>query len=1296
MSGTIPTSTLEKFTTFGDLLRYLRRRSGLTQLQLSIAVNYSDTQISRLEQNLRLPDLTTIEARFVSALELEDEPKAVARLLDLAANTRREDVPAFGISPYKGLSYFDESDADMFAGRETLTAKLTERILALLSSKPPDEMRFLAIVGASGSGKSSLVRAGLVPALRWNKKSADWPIYTLTPTAHPLESLAASLADSVAATESLMDDLARDPRSLQIYIKRILQPANASQLLLIIDQFEELFALCHSEDERTSLINNLLVASSEPGGPTIVVITLRADFYAHCAGYYHLREALAQHQEYIGAMTDEELQRAIEEPARRGRWELEPGLADLLLHDVGHEPGALPLLSHALFETWQRRRGRMMTLGGYASSGGVRGAIAETAEAVFNDHLTPQQQVLARRIFLRLTELGDETSTGDTRRRATIEELILKPEEAESTRVVLKALADARLITMSRDAAEVAHEALIREWPTLRGWLEDNRDSIRLHRQLTDASLEWSAANHEADLLYRGARLTQASEWAATHSEEMNDLEREFLTASIESSEREAAEREAQRQRELVAAQMLAEAERVRAEENLQSANRLQVRNRVITVIGAFALVLAVLAGIFGVLSNRNAKVAQANSARAESMRLAGVANVLLLQNGDPEIAALLSIRALRSSYSIQADANLAESLDHLYNRQLFSGHTGSIYSVAFSPDGKYILTGSQDGTARLWDVQKGEEVRRFIVHKGGVSAVAFSPDGKLVVTGGNDGTVRLWDDKSGDEIKEFTGHANGVSAVAFSHNGKYLLTAGGDNTARLWDVETGELLQSFTGHSSFVSDVAFSPDDGYVLTGSFDTTARVWETTTGKELHAFTGHTQYSSVTSAAFSPDGKYVLTGNRDHTAQLWEVETGVEIRTFSDHTDSVNDVAFSPDGQYVLTGSEDKTVRLWNIQSGQEVRQFIGHQAGVKAVGFSPDGQYVLSGGEDNTARLWAATSNASPRIFSGHTLGVTSVTFSPDGRYALTGSQDATARLWDIASGREIRSFIGHTKAINSVAISPDGRYALTGSDDNTARLWNVETGQEVRVLTGHSIAGVVNVAFSPDNKYALTIGAGNTTNVQFMGETLLWDIQSGRIVRDFNIGPGLVGDNGYGIGFSPDNKYVFTGPYLSDLETGKLIKTFNAFAVHSLTISPDGKYVLTGDDDKTVRLWDAATGDLLRTFTQQVARGRSVAFSPDGKFALAGLDNNLAYLWDVGTGQQLRQFYGHSGRVDSVAFSPDGKYILTGSTDGTARLWDTDYHDTIRFACSLLWRDFTNEERTLYNLSDSMPTCPKP
>ncbi|MCL4301278.1 MAG: hypothetical protein KJ077_36590 [Anaerolineae bacterium] len=444
-------------------------------------------------------------------------------------------------SPYLGMQYFDVNDADRFFGREHLTAKLVSYL---------QERRFLAVIGASGSGKSSVVRAGLIPALSREQPLADgtfppedsfrWPVHIIAPTAHPLEALATSLtrdSESVTATATLMDDLKTDARSLHLYAVKLLQRTapKSTKLFLLVDQFEELFTLCRDETERRTFIDNLLTAaglssSGTNDGPTIVVITLRADFYHHCAQYNTLREALARYQEYIGPMSADELRQAIEHPAQRSGYEFEPSLVDLLLREVGDEPGTLPLLSHALLETWQRRRGRTLTFAGYHESGGVRGAIAKTAETVYNQRLTPAQQEIAKRVFLSVTELGEGTQ--DTRRRATQVELIPEPTEAPLVETVLKTLADARLVTTGEGTVEVAHEALIREWPTLRRWLDENRQSLQIHRQLAEDALEWDKNNRDEGYIYRGKRLTDVEKWVAEHANELTTLERAFIAAS--------------------------------------------------------------------------------------------------------------------------------------------------------------------------------------------------------------------------------------------------------------------------------------------------------------------------------------------------------------------------------------------------------------------------------------------------------------------------------------------------------------------------------------------------------------------------------------------------------------------------------------------------------------------------------------------------------------------------------------------------------------------------------------------
>jgi DNA-binding SARP family transcriptional activator len=464
-----------------------------------------------------------------------------------------DEQPAPGSPPYKGLEYFDTRDADLFFGREKLTAHLARRLR--------EGEQLLFVVGASGSGKSSLVRAGLIPDLKRGESlvdgsfppegNANWLVHVIQPTAQPLEILATSLwkeGSSLHNMAALIDDLRQDSCSLHLCARRLCQAQDATRLLLVVDQFEELFTLCQDERQRTAFIANLLTAI-DPNfeGPTSVVVTLRADFYAHCAQYPGLRQQLAAHQEYIGPMSSEELRRAIEEPARRGAWEFEPGLVDLILRDVRDQPGSLPLLSHALLETWRRRRGRILSLKSYAESGSVYGAIARTAETIYQQGLDDVQQAIARQIFLRLTELGEEAP--ETRRRARTSELLPSADQRPEVEAVLEKLVAARLVTVSEDYAEVSHEALIREWPTLRGWLEEDRQGFQLHRQLTETALSWESMDRDESVLYRGARLVSALEWSQEHQDEVNILEREFLQASSALAERRQRERERQLRR---------------------------------------------------------------------------------------------------------------------------------------------------------------------------------------------------------------------------------------------------------------------------------------------------------------------------------------------------------------------------------------------------------------------------------------------------------------------------------------------------------------------------------------------------------------------------------------------------------------------------------------------------------------------------------------------------------------------------------------------------------------------------
>jgi WD40 repeat protein len=577
-------------------------------------------------------------------------------------------------------------------------------------------------------------------------------------------------------------------------------------------------------------------------------------------------------------------------------------------------------------------------------------------------------------------------------------------------------------------------------------------------------------------------------------------------------------------------------------------------------------------------------------------------------------------------------------------------GHTDTVRSVAFSPDGKQILSGSEDGTIKFWDADTGREINTFSVYTLMVNSIAFSPDGRQVLSGSDTNTrIKLWDANTGKEIGTFSGHIENISSVTFSPDGRQVLSGSSDKTIKLWDINTGREIRTLNGHTRRVNTVTFSPDGKQILSGSYDETIKLWDANTGKEIRTFYGHT--GSVNSVVFSPDGRQILSGSGDNTMKLWDANTGREIRTFLGHTSGVYSVTFSPDGRQILSGSSDNTMKLWDADTGREIRTFYGHIGTVISISFSPDGRQVLSGSSDKTIKLWETNTGREIMTFSGHTSHVGSSTFSPDGKQVLSGSWDNTVKLWDVNTGQEIRTFLGHTHWVSSVTFSPDGKYILSGSYDKTIKLWDANTSMEIRTFYGHTSV-VLSVTFSPDGRQILS-GSGDTT-------IKLWDINSGREIRAFSGHTSHVGL----VVFSPDGKHILSGSgdgvKLWDVNTGKEIRTFSRDinGVRSVRFSPDGKQVISGSNDNTIKLWDANTGREIRIFSRNINGVASITFSPDGKQVLFGSDDNSIKLWDVNTGREIRTFSGHTNLVNSVIFSPDGKQIISGSYDGTIRLWD--------------------------------------
>jgi WD40 repeat protein len=1225
------------------------------------------------------------------------------------------------VNPYKGLRAFESADAADFFGREALTERLVERL--------GEGARFLAVVGPSGSGKSSVVKAGLLPALRRGRMpgSDRWFVVEMVPGTHPLDELEIGLLRvSADRPPSLMEQLQRDERGL-LRAARLAVPAADGELLLVIDQFEELFTGHADRAEAEHLLRILHAAALDAQSRVRIVITLRADFYDRPLMHPDFGRLMQLRTEVVLPLSETELAEAVRKPAERAGAELEPGLVEAIVADVKEQPGALPMLQYALTELFERRDGRVLTKAAYEATGRVSGALARRAEAVFAG-LDEAEQVAARQLFLRLVMLGEGTE--DTRRRTMHAELKALDVDQQALDAAVQAFGRSRLLLFDRDPAtraptlEVAHEALLREWRRLREWLDDSRADVRMQRLLGVAAREWMHAKRDASFLLRGTRLAQFEGWASASSVALAQDERTYLEASSADRQAREAEEEARHRRELIAAQQLAEAERRRAAVQAESARRLRRGALGLAGLALVAVVLAVVAFQARSTAQQERDNARRAAAVNHSLVLAADAQKTL-ETGDTDLALTLAFEAARlEAPPPEVTRTLMGVALGPGTRAVFKGHGSAVRSVAFSRDGRYGASGScaqpgakttcSAGELIVWDLSARAETHRFKVHAGWINAVAFGADGKSVLSASSDGTLLLTDADTGQMLRRFEGHSGGVNALAVSLDGSAAVSGAEDGAVILWDVRTGAVRRRLMGHKGAVTSVAFGPPcpssaapcRQTVLSGSADKNLILWDAAAGTPLRTIAGHTD--KVVGVAYLADGQRALSVSEDLSMRMWDLQTGAETRREAFGT-TPRSLVVTPDGRTAVK-QYGPGVQLWDVDDWHQAQMLTGHSAPPGALAVSPDQRFVLSGSDDKTLRLWNMKGQGEVfRLRSPNPFPV-AVAVSRDGRHLLSGGIGGGA-LWDVERASLLRRFpMDYQVSPGAAALSPDGRYALIGTtgsqmgkpDKTELRLFDVASGEVVRSLVGHKIP-VRTVAFGPDGRVALTGSqgpdlAGGSRNL--VGELILWDVGTGQAIRRFD-----TTKDSTSIAFSMDGRRAITGsagkppfgPILWDVETGKEIRHFEGHQVpvFAVAFGPGDRTVLSASGDASVSQSDTETGAVVRRFTSHRSAVWALATSADRRYVLSAGNDGAVIEWDLTTGEEVNRFVGHSAMVASVVFASDGRSAFSVSSDGTIIQWRTAGWSVDQLAAwaknNRYRRELTCEERAQYRVE---PLCP--
>ncbi|NEU75090.1 hypothetical protein PI95_021660 [Hassallia byssoidea VB512170] len=1193
-----------------------------------------------------------------------------------------------GICPYMGLSAFSEEDAQYFYGRESLTQQLIHQLR---------DRSFLAVVGASGSGKSSVVQAGVIPQLRLGKQipsSEQWLIRTLRPGANPIEVLAQRLGggrgqgaggreqgeftssspSSPPSPSSSPSPHLPLPPSPHLLLEGILHQGVESfvywlrnrpepMIVLVIDQFEELFTLASTTD-RERFLELVLGAAEYAKDRFKLIITLRADFITSCLEVPRLAEVLQESSVLVPPrLSLDDYRRVIVNPAQQVGLKLEPELVEVLLRELNHSVGDLPLLEFVLEQLWQHRSTGELTLQAYQDElGGIKGALERSSQAVY-ESLDPQAQECAKWIFLSLTQLGEGTE--DTRRRIHKSELIVKKYPAALVERTLQALTAAKLIVMNLEeegeesgqgaggrgqgefvsssppspllptphsplpavTVEVAHEILIRHWSTLRWWLEENRSRLRSQRQIEQAAQLWLQSGQQSDFLLQGVRLAEAEDIYIKYTDELSADVQQFIEACLQERKRQ----------------------------QFEEKRRLRQAQRAVVALSFLGIAASSFAGLAYFQSQK------AQLREIVALNSSSEAKFLSNQPLDALIASVKAGKQLKQIISAPKDvqfqtiSSLGHALSNTQELNRLEKHSKAVNSVKFSPDGQTIASASDDQTVYLWR-RDGKWLRTLSGHQGTVRDVSFSPDGKMIATASFDNTLKLWRTSDGTLIKTINAHSAEVYSVSWSGQGNMIASGSADKTIKIWRVSDSKLIRTLSGHNGDVNSVSFSPDSQTIASGSADKTIKIWRISDGTLLKTLTGHT--GAVNSVAFSPDGK-IASGSADKTIKIWRISDAMP-KTISAHNDQVTSVSFSPDGQTLASASFDTAIKLWNSQDGTLLQTFLGHTIEVFGVSFSPDGQTLASASGDQSVILWRRD-NSLIKTLTQQNFGVNSVSFSPQGNLLATASDDKSIKLWQLPNMTlrfslegldKLPTGLGHRDAVYGVSFSPDGQTLASAGAEGWVKLWRTRDGYMIKTLIGHEHE-VNNVTFSPNGDILASASADATIK--------LWRVKDGKLIRT------LTGHNGevFRVRFSPKGDILASGGRdntvrIWRVSDGKLLRTLTGHtnAVGGISFNTQGDILASASSDKTIKLWRVKDGKLLQTLQEQPEAVWNVTFNPQAKM-IASSDGNTVKLWSI-DGIEIKTFSGHSQAVNDVSFSPDSKMIASSSKDGTVKFWRID------------------------------------